>query len=102
MPANKKTNMKPQLADSTNSFRENGSMLRLVQPLKPVKKRGKLTKREIEVLQLVAQGMTAHDVASRLFLSLQTVETHKKNISRKLGAKNTLEAVVKAVRGRLI
>jgi len=54
------------------------------------------------VLKWVAKGLTAHEVASKLFRSLDTIETHKKNIVKKLEARNTVDAVVKAVRMRLI
>lgn len=67
-----------------------------------MKKSRQLSKREIEVLQLVAKGMTANQVAEKLYLSLDTIETHKKNIVRKLHANNTVEAVVKAVKSKLI
>lgn len=66
------------------------------------KKNGQLSKREIEVLQLVAKGLTASEVAEHLYISLDTIETHKKNIVKKLAARNTVDAVVKAVRNRII
>lgn len=66
------------------------------------KKNGQLSKREIEVLQLVAKGLTASEVAEHLYISLDTIETHKKNIVKKLAARNTVDAVVKAVRSRII
>jgi len=62
-------------------------------------KRGvKLSKREKEVLELVAQGLTAREIAEALFVSTDTVETHRRNIIQKLGARNIAEAVAKAVR----
>jgi len=48
-----------------------------------------LTKREMEVLQLVTQELTAQEIADRLFVSQSTVITHRKNIMRKLDARNT-------------
>ena len=55
-----------------------------------------LSEREIEVLQLIAEGLTNSDIASRLILSRLTVKTHARNIYAKLGAHNRTEAVAKA------
>jgi LuxR family maltose regulon positive regulatory protein len=55
-----------------------------------------LSEREIEVLQLIAQGLTNPEVATRLFLSLHTVKVHTRNIYGKLGTHNRTEAVAKA------
>jgi DNA-binding NarL/FixJ family response regulator len=46
---------------------------------------GELSKRELEVLSLVAEGLTNHDIAQRLVLSDHTVNRHVANILRKLG-----------------
>lgn len=48
-----------------------------------------ITQREMEILQLIAQGLTSHDVAEKLFISKNTVETHRKNLLTKLNVKNT-------------
>ncbi len=53
-----------------------------------------LTKREQEVLELVMNGLTAKQIANKVFVTLNTVETHKRNIIQKLGAKNCIHAVV--------
>ncbi|MCB0239198.1 MAG: LuxR family transcriptional regulator, partial [Anaerolineae bacterium] len=47
-----------------------------------------LSEREIEVLQLVAAGLTNQEIAGRLFLSQHTVKVHARNIYGKLGVKN--------------
>ena len=47
-----------------------------------------LTRREIEVLQLIAQGLTNHEIAEQLFVSVFTVDTHRKNLLAKFQAKN--------------
>lgn len=57
----------------------------------------KLTVRELEVLQLTANGMTAKEIASKLFLSLHTVYTHKKNIMRKLDISSSSEMILYAI-----
>ncbi|MBS1564269.1 MAG: response regulator transcription factor [Bacteroidetes bacterium] len=61
-----------------------------------------LTRREKEVLELIADGMTNNEIASKLFISITTVETHRKNLLAKLNAKNTAELVKLAVINHLI
>ena len=61
-----------------------------------------LTKREKEILEQMAQGLSAQEVADKIFVSLDTVETHKRNIVQKLKARNTVDAVAKAIRRGLI
>jgi LuxR family maltose regulon positive regulatory protein len=55
-----------------------------------------LSEREIEVLQLIAKGLTNPEIASRLFLSLNTVKVHTRNIYGKLGVHNRTQAVARA------
>jgi LuxR family maltose regulon positive regulatory protein len=55
-----------------------------------------LSEREIEVLQLIALGLTNPEIATRLFLSTHTVKVHTRNIYGKLGAHNRTEAVARA------
>ena len=62
----------------------------------------RLSKRETEIMGLVAKGLTAGEIAEKLFLSTNTVENHKRNIVRKLDARNTVDAVAKAIRMKLI
>jgi len=57
-----------------------------------------LTDREREVLQLLAKGIRNDDIAERLFISPQTVQTHVRNLLAKLGVHSKLEAVALAVR----
>lgn len=49
------------------------------------KNKGKLTKRQIEILQLIAQGKTSREIADILFIGIHTVDTHRKNMARILG-----------------
>lgn len=58
---------------------------------KNMKKFGSLTKREKQILKLVTQGLTTKQVAEKLFLSAQTVKTHRKNISKKLDLKRVID-----------
>jgi LuxR family maltose regulon positive regulatory protein len=55
-----------------------------------------LSERELEVLELLAEGLTNREIASRLFLSLNTVKAHTRNIYGKLGVHNRTQAVVRA------
>ncbi|WP_452228921.1 response regulator transcription factor [Lacinutrix sp. MEBiC02404] len=48
-------------------------------------KKGLLTKRQIEILELVAQGKTSREIAEQLFIGIHTVDTHRKNMIRILG-----------------
>jgi DNA-binding NarL/FixJ family response regulator len=52
-----------------------------------------ITRREMEVLVLIADGMTNNEIAQKLFISITTVDTHRKNLLEKFSAKNTAELV---------
>jgi len=56
----------------------------------------KLTKREIEIIKLIAEGFTSQQMADKLFISPRTVETHRANLMKKVGVKNAVELVKKA------
>src|SRR4029077_2660798 len=62
----------------------------------------KLTEREMEVLKLVARGMNNRDIAKELFISENTVKNHVRNILEKLQIHSRMEAVMIAVRQKLI
>ncbi len=62
----------------------------------------KLTDRELEVLKLVAQGLNNREVAKRLFISENTVKNHVRNILEKLQLHSRMEAVMYAVREKLL
>jgi two-component system NarL family response regulator len=62
----------------------------------------KLTDRELQVLKLVAQGMSNREVAEQLFISENTVKNHVRNILEKLHLHSRMEAVVYAVREKLL
>jgi LuxR family maltose regulon positive regulatory protein len=55
-----------------------------------------LSERELEVLQLIAAGLTNPEIASRLFLALNTVKVHTRNIYGKLGVNSRTQAVARA------
>ena len=52
-----------------------------------------LTKREREILKLIADGMSYKEIGNELFISVRTVETHKNNILQKLELKSTIDLV---------
>jgi NarL family two-component system response regulator LiaR len=61
-----------------------------------------LTDRELEILTLLSEGLRNDDIAARLFISPQTVQTHVRNLLSKLGVHSKLEAVAFAVRNGAI
>jgi DNA-binding NarL/FixJ family response regulator len=60
-----------------------------------------LTARQVEVLRLLAHGLTNAEIASRLFISEHTVERHLANVYRKIGARNRAEAASYTLRAEL-
>ena len=77
-------------SEQTASSPMRGSKSELVEPL---------SERELEVLQLIAEGLSNQEVATRLYLSLHTVKVHARNIFTKLAVKNRAQAVA---RGRAL
>ena len=62
----------------------------------------RLTDRELEVLKLVAQGLNNREIAKQLFISENTVKNHVRNILEKLQLHSRMEAVMYAVREKLL
>jgi two-component system NarL family response regulator len=62
----------------------------------------RLTERELEVLRLVAKGLNNREVAKELFISENTVKNHVRNILEKLQLHSRMEAVVYAVREKIL
>ena len=61
-----------------------------------------ITRREREVLKLIADGLTAGEIAEKLFLSHLTIESHRRNLMTKLKAKNAAVLVRNAIENNLI
>ena len=61
-----------------------------------------LTKREKEVLELISDGLTNQEIASKLFLDITTIDSHRKNMLTKFNAKNTAALIKMAVSNNLI
>ena len=68
---------------------------------KEIEKLG-ISKREMEVLQLMAEGLSNQEIAERLFVSLNTVKTHSSKVLEKLDVKRRTQAVEKAKRLEII
>ena len=74
------------IIDTSGAMRKNDGLL------------DKLTKREYEILTLLAKGMTRDEMADKLYISSETVKMHTKNLYKKLRAKNKIDAIIKAKR----
>jgi DNA-binding CsgD family transcriptional regulator len=61
-----------------------------------------LTKRELEILTLVKKGLLSKEISDKLFISVHTVNTHRQRLLEKLGANNTIEAIIFATKYGLI
>ena len=61
-----------------------------------------LTAREIEVLQLIGQGMSNNQIAQKLFLSEKTVKNHLTNIFRKINVNDRTQAVLYAIKNKIV
>jgi DNA-binding NarL/FixJ family response regulator len=61
-----------------------------------------ITRREKEILELIADGMTNPEIAEKLFVSVSTVDTHRKNLLSKFNVKNTAALVKFAAHHKLI
>lgn len=61
-----------------------------------------LTDRELEIITLIALEYSGKEISDQLFISMNTVETHRKNIMKKLDAKNSISLVKYAIKNKLI
>ena len=66
------------------------------------RKEERLTYREVEVLQLIGRGMNNQEVAQKLFLSEKTVKNHLTNIFRKINVVDRTQAVLYAIRNKIV
>lgn len=74
----------------------------LLTPQREAEEKVNLTKTETEILKDIALGMTTKEIADKRFSSFHTVNTHRKNIFRKLGVNNVHEATKYALRAGLV
>ncbi|MBB4807740.1 DNA-binding NarL/FixJ family response regulator [Chryseobacterium defluvii] len=61
-----------------------------------------LTRREMEILKLICDGLSSKDISEKLFISINTVETHRKRILLKLNVKNSVGVVKYAIENHII
>jgi DNA-binding NarL/FixJ family response regulator len=61
-----------------------------------VEKVRKFTKREVEVLTLIGEGFSSKQIAGKLFISINTVETHRRHLLEKMEVKNSMELIRQA------
>ena len=61
-----------------------------------------LTNAEIEIIKLIAQGLTTKEIAAKKILSYHTIITHRKNIFKKLEINNTSELVMFAIKTGIV
>lgn len=64
--------------------------------------RDPLTRREMEILKLICDGFSSKDISEKLFISINTVETHRKKILLKLNVKNTAGVVKYAIENHIV
>jgi DNA-binding NarL/FixJ family response regulator len=77
-------------------------LTRALPRLRGGRERSKLTRRELEVVSLLAEGASSSEIATRLAISINTVRNHVQNLLTKLGAHSQLEAVAIAVREGIV
>ncbi len=73
-----------------------------ISPREPKQPKFTLSKRELEVLQLIAQGLSNQEIADKLFISKRTVDGHKANMIIKTGSSNIVNLLVYAIKHKLI
>lgn len=90
-PAPKRTYVTQAVANLSNRFYEDSYAMKQ-----------KLTKREQEILNLIADSKSNREIAKELYISDQTVGVHRKNIMRKLGVRSTVNLIKFAIEHQLV
>lgn len=91
-----------RLPRPNESFQRPEGLPPFVPKADPTRRGVRLTKREIEVLSLIAQGMSSKEAADELFVSKRTIDFHLANIYDKLQVNNRVQAFLAATRLGLI
>lgn len=60
------------------------------------------TKRELEILNIISYGLTIDEISTKLYISRETVKTHRKHLLRKFNARNTAELIRKGFECQLL
>ena len=81
---------------------QNNMMNEVFSGIKTTSQGVSLTKREVEILALVAKEFSNQEIADKLFISVRTVQTHRINLTQKLGVHNTAGLVNEAYKRGLI
>jgi len=71
-------------------------------PPRDLQMRSALTEREVEIVKLVAEGLSSREIANRLCISVKTVDTHRANVLEKIGAHSSAELVKYAIREGIV
>ncbi len=88
-----------QIADKLINFSDDGA----AQQYKKMNCAGiEISGREIEIIKLITEGHSNKEIADKLFISLHTVNTHRKNIMNKLGINNTAGLVMFAIKNEIL
>lgn len=77
-------------------YQQKGKQLKTATIEKDENKNHQLSRREVEVLQLMAKGLSNQEIADQLFVSVHTVKTHTTNIYEKLQVNRRTQAIIKA------
>lgn len=67
-----------------------------------IKSKIKLTKRELQILELICKGYTNNEIAEKLFISSRTVDNHRANLLAKTDTKNTASLVAFAIQNKFV
>ena len=100
-----KNNTGKELADAIDRVHSGRSYYDQIQAFNSEKEevhRHKLTMREVEIIQLLADGLSSSQIGDRLFISGHTVKTHRKNILKKLDLHNSSELIQYALNNGII
>ncbi|MDO8898403.1 MAG: LuxR C-terminal-related transcriptional regulator [Bacteroidales bacterium] len=89
-------------ASKTELIKETEEILTKAGIISSEKESNTLSGREIDILRLVALGLTNNEISEKLFISVHTAMTHRKNITRKLGIKTVSGLTVYAILNKLI
>ena len=91
-----------QVLDGNIAFSKEVAIIMATSPQTGLASMPRLTKREKEILKMIAEGETSADIGSQLFVSPVTVETHRRNLMQKLEVKNVAALIKVAMENGLL
>lgn len=89
------------LVPAISDNKESAELKEIVENIETLDDVPKMTSRELEVVKLCCEGLTSKEIASKLNVSVRTIDTHKSNIFKKIGISSSLELVKYAVKAGL-